>query len=83
AYLQDHPGAKAETALKRVQAKLDTLCVMELHLTGDAKIQKVPTPRPHSQTVLKALGVTLPSYIPTLELRVATKKKLPKNRKTP
>ncbi|MFP4193050.1 MAG: hypothetical protein ACLFU6_13390 [Candidatus Hydrogenedentota bacterium] len=50
---------------------------------GTPKSKKFPRPRPHSQTVLKALGVTLPSYIPTLELRVATKKKLPKNRKTP
>ncbi len=53
---------------------LNTLCVMELHITENAKIQKIPTPRPQSQTLLKALGVTLPSYIPTAELRVATKK---------
>jgi len=62
---------------------LNTLCVMELPITENAKIQKVPTPRPQSQTLLNALGVTLPSYIATAELRVATKKKLPQSRVTP
>ena len=72
------PCLTVEDGLKN----LSTLCVMELHITEDAKIQKVPTPRPQSQTLLNALGVTLPSYIPTATLRVATKKKLPKSRKT-
>ena len=74
-----HLNLTVEEGLKN----LNTLCVMKLHITEDAKIQKIPTPRPQSQTLLKALGVTLPSYIPTAELRVATKKKLPQNRKTP
>ena len=62
---------------------LSTLTITHIPLKDGAELNQIPTPRKQSQDLLNALGVTLPSYIPTLELRVATKKKLPKSRVTP
>lgn len=62
---------------------LATLTITHIPLKDGAELNQVPTPRKQSQALLNALGVTLPSYIATAELRVATKKKLPSRRVTP
>ena len=60
-------------AQKRLVANVT---ITHIRLKDGSKLPQVPTPRKHSQELLNALGITLPSYISTLELHVATKQKL-------
>jgi hypothetical protein len=48
----------------------------------EAYVQKIPVPGPISSSLLKAAGVTLPRVLPCRDIRVVTRKKLPKQRKT-
>jgi len=53
------------------------LTITHLRLKDGSELHQVPMPHNQSQALLNALGITLPSYISTLELRAATKQKLP------
>ena len=60
-------------------ASLKTLCTMTLG-SEDSSILRIPRPRELSQKLFDALDIELPPVIPQNNLRVATKKKLPKRR---
>jgi hypothetical protein len=63
--------------------QLKTLCCMQMEVAGGGSCLTIPKPRPSSQILLKALGVTLPEALPHTGARVVTRTKLPKRRKTP
>jgi len=62
--------------------ELTTLCADEVLVQGTPRCNKIPEPRPQVQQLLKAAGVRLPEALPCRGVRVATRKKLTKNRST-
>lgn len=61
-------------------AQLSTLCSMEMEVNGQGTCLKIPRPRENTQKLYKALKITLPNVLPHREVRVVTRKKLPKQR---
>ena len=66
-----------EEALER----LKTLCSTKMSVARGASCLRIPTPRPESRRLLKALNIRLPEILPHSPARVVTHKKLPQRRK--
>jgi len=63
--------------------ELTTLCATEMLINDQPRCHKIPQPRLSTKELLKAASVRLPDVLPCKGFRVATRKKLPKNRATP
>lgn len=61
--------------------QLTQLCAMEIVIHGKASCNKIPEPRPQVSQLLSAAKVRLPEMLACSGIRVATRKKLPENRK--
>lgn len=61
--------------------KLSQLCATEMLIRGKASCNKIPEPRPDVRELLRAAKVRLPGALPCSGINVATRKKLPENRK--
>ena len=62
--------------------QLATICSMEVTVKGQtARCQKIPRPRQQSRELLEALRIKLPEALPSRNIRVVTRKKLPVRRK--
>ena len=61
--------------------KLSQLCATEMLVRGKTSCNKIPEPRPDVRELLRAAKVRLPGALPCSGIRVATRKKLPENRK--
>lgn len=63
--------------------QLATICSMEVKVKGQkARCQKIPRPRQQSRELLEALQIKLPEALPSRNIRVVTRKKLPVRRKS-
>ena len=63
--------------------QLATICSMEVIVKGQkARCQKIPRPRQQSRELLEALRIKLPEALPSRNIRVVTRKKLPVRRKS-
>jgi transposase len=60
--------------------ELSTICSVEIDM-GEALFQKIPKPRKLGETLLNLADVKLPEVIPCRNIKVATRKNLPKRRK--
>jgi transposase len=61
--------------------ELDTLCVTEISIAGKKRYHQIPEPRDLNRQLLEAAKVKLPTLLPSKNIHVATKKKLPERRK--
>lgn len=61
--------------------KLSQLCATEMIIRGKAGCNKIPEPRQDVRELLRSAKVRLPKALPCSGIRVATRKKLPENRK--
>jgi len=61
--------------------QLSQLCATEMLIRGKTSCNKIPEPRPDVRELLRTAKVRLPEALPCSGIRVATRKKLPKNRK--
>jgi len=62
--------------------QLMTVCSMEMQVKNQASCLKIPRPREKSRQLLKALDIRMPIVLPHRNVRVVTRKKLTKRRKT-
>lgn len=63
--------------------QLATVCSMEVNIKGqNTSCLKIPQPREQSLRLLEALKIKLPEALPKKGIRVVTRKKLPKRRKS-
>ena len=62
--------------------ELTTLCMTEVTIAGNTRINQVPTPRASIQKLLKAANLRFPQALPYTGATVSSKKKLPEERKT-
>ena len=62
-------------------AELATLCATEVSFHNTPAVNDIPAPRDSTRTLLQGARVKLPRTLPAKHIRVATKKKLPANRK--
>jgi hypothetical protein len=62
--------------------ELTTLCITEVTIAGNTRINEVPTPRASIQKLLQAANIRLPKALPYTGATVSSKKKLPEERKT-
>jgi hypothetical protein len=60
---------------------LKTLCTMTVTVDDGHSLHQIPTPRPNSQQLLDALDIKMPSALPSRNIMVDTKRKLPSRRK--
>ncbi len=60
---------------------LKTLGSMTVTLGSGHSLHQIPTPRPQSQQLLSALEIKIPNALPSKDLVVDTKRKLPPRRK--
>lgn len=63
--------------------ELSSLCSTTMLVNGKPQCNLIPTPRPKIKKLLHAAQVTLPEVLPCKGIKVATRKKLPENRKKP
>lgn len=63
--------------------ELETLCATEVRIQGQARSNQIPQPRPMLQQLLDLARVQLPTVLPCKGIRVATRRDLAANRKTP
>jgi len=61
--------------------QLAQLCATEIVIHGKVSCNKIPEPRPDVSKLLSAAKVRLPEVLACSGIRVATRKKLPENRK--
>jgi transposase len=61
--------------------RLATLCVAEVRIGGRPSYHQVPAPRDDVRQLLDAASIAIPTALPLVPARVATKKKLPQRRK--
>ncbi len=61
--------------------QLATLSTLDVTAHGESKCHQVPDPREDLQALLTAARVSLPDALPPTRARVATRKKLPQNRR--
>ena len=61
--------------------ELATLCANEVSFNNTPAVNDIPAPRDSTRTLLQGARVKLPRTLPAKHIRVATKKKLPENRK--
>jgi hypothetical protein len=62
--------------------ELDTLCAVDVLINGQTRCYQIPQPRPMLQKLFALAQVQLPEALPCKGITVATRKKLPSNRKT-
>ena len=62
-------------------SELSQLCAIEMHVNGEPKCNKIPKPRESIANLLGSAKVKLPEVLPCKGIKVATRKKLPENRK--
>lgn len=74
--------AELDLTVQEGLEQLSTLCSMEMRFKGQGTCLKIPRPRKQSRSLLKALEIRLPAALPHREVRVVTRKKLVKQRKT-
>jgi len=60
---------------------LKTLCTMTVTVDDGHSLHQIPAPRPNSQQLLDALDIKMPSALPSRDIMVDTKRKLPSRRK--
>ena len=73
--------ANLDVTVQEGLKELDALCSTEIAIAGGGCFHRIPEPRSLSQQLLAAANVALPSVLPSKGISVATKKKLPENRK--
>jgi len=73
--------ANLDVTVQEGLKELDALCSTEIAIAGGGCFHRIPEPRTLSQQLLAAANVALPSVLPSKGISVATKKKLPENRK--
>ena len=73
--------ANFDVTVQEALKELDALCSTEIAIAGAGCFHRIPEPRSLSQQLLAAANVALPSVLPSKGISVATKKKLPENRK--
>ena len=61
--------------------ELDALCVTQVSIAGKGSYHRIPEPRDLSRQLLNAAQVNLPPFLPSKGVKVATKRKLPPQRK--
>lgn len=61
--------------------ELTTLCAVDVVVNGTSHCSKIPDPRPEGKRLFEDAEVRLPQVLPCRNVRVATRKKLPENRK--
>ena len=61
--------------------QLQTLCSIEVKVTGGGSCLRIPTPSPAAAALLQALKIHLPEALPHTDAPVVTRKKLPERRK--
>ena len=62
--------------------ELKTLCAMQVVIKGQPSCNRIPEPRSSVRELLESASVRLPSILPCKEIKVASRKALPKNRIT-
>ena len=62
--------------------ELTQLCAEEVLIDGQIRMNKIPEPRPSSKNLLDQANVKLPAVIRNKGVHVATRVKLPDQRKT-
>ena len=62
--------------------ELATLCTTITESKGRPVYQQIPEPRPSVKKLLVAANIRLPEVLPSIGVKVSTKKKLPERRKT-
>jgi len=72
---------EVEVTIEEGIGELSSLCATEV-LIGDVSIQTVPSPRELGELLLKRANVTLPDAIPCRKVKVFTRKKLVKERRS-
>ncbi|MGB7934368.1 MAG: IS1634 family transposase [Gammaproteobacteria bacterium] len=70
-----------DVTVQEALAELDSLCSTEVCIAQGGCFHRIPEPRELSRQLLEAADVTLPLVLPSKGIRVATKKKLPLQRK--
>lgn len=78
-----HAWAKLDLTGEEGLRQLSTLCCTEVKIKDHSSCLKIPRPRETSRELLKALDVGMPTVLPHRKVRVVTRKKLTKQRKTP
>jgi len=73
---------KMELTVQEGIKELDRICTTDILVNGKPNCSKIPQPRSSIQELLEAAKVRLPEIIPNRGIKVATKEKLVKHRKT-
>ena len=73
--------ASFDLTVEEALERLKTLCSTKMSVARGASCLRIPTPRPESRRLLKALNIRLPEILPHSPARVVTHKKLPQRRK--
>ena len=73
---------KFDVTVEEGLKQLMTVCSMEMQAKNQASCLKIPRPREKSRQLLKALDIRMPTVLPHRNVRVVTRKKLTKRRKT-
>ena len=71
----------ADLTVEEGLKQLSTLCVTNLQINGQARCGLLPKPRPTLAHLLELADVKLPAALRSRGIEVATRKKLPSNRK--
>jgi len=61
--------------------ELSQLCAIQMNVNGEPHCNKIPQPRQSIANLLRSAKVKLPEVLPCRGIKVATRKKLPENRK--
>lgn len=77
-----HAWQKFDLTVEEGLKQLMTVCSMEMQVKNQASCLKIPRPREKSRQLLKALDIRMPTVLPHRNVRVVTRTKLTKRRKT-
>ena len=75
--------ASFDLTVEEALERLSTLCSTKMSVARGASCLRIPTPRPESRRLLKALNIRVPEILPHSPARVVTHKKLQQRRKKP
>jgi len=75
--------ASFDLTVEEALERLSTLCSTKMSVARGASCLRIPTPRPESRRLLKALNIRVPQILPHSPARVVTHKKLQQRRKKP
>ena len=73
--------ASFDLTVEEALERLKTLCSTKMSVARGASCLRIPTPRPESRRLLKALNIRLPEILPHSPARVSTHKKLQQRKK--